>query len=91
VGPDHPYIAGGLPVDAPGVNVGQNDQFFFQNRAFLAEVAGLPETASLPFCPDFKDGLHNMEVIESVIQSGLANGANVAVPASTPSYLRKNA
>ncbi|MEY4424014.1 MAG: hypothetical protein RLZZ258_1117 [Actinomycetota bacterium] len=91
VGPSHPYIAGGLPVDAPGVNVGQNDQFFFQNRAFLAEVAGLAETSSLPFCPDFTDGLHNMEVIEAVIQSGLANGANVAVPASSPSYLRKNA
>mgnify|MGYP000163803427 FL=1 len=91
VGPSHPYIAGGLPVDAPGVNVGQNDQFFFQNRAFLAEVAGLQETANLPFCPDFSDGLHNMEVIESVIQSGLANGANVAVPSASPSYLRKNA
>ena len=89
VGPSHPYIAGGLPVDAPGVNVGQNDQFFFQNRAFLAEVAGLEETAALPFCPDFKDGLHNMEVIEAAIQSGRNNGATVAVPAASPSYLKK--
>lgn len=91
VGPAHPYIAGGLPVDAPGVNVGQNDQFFFQNRAFLQEVAGLPETAALPNCPDFRDGLHNMEVIDSVIKSGLANGASVDVPAATPSYLKKGA
>ncbi len=88
VGPSHPYIAGGLPVDAPGVNVGQNDQFFFQNRAFLQEVAGLPETEALPYCPDFRDGLHNMEVIEAVIQSGKNNGANVEVPASNPSYLK---
>jgi len=88
VGPSHPYIAGGLPVDAPGVNVGQNDQFFFQNRAFLQEVAGLPETTALPFCPDFRDGLHNMEVIEAVIQSGAANGLSVDVPVSNPTYLK---
>lgn len=88
VGPAHPYIAGGLPVDAPGVNVGQNDQFFFQNRAFLQEVAGLPESDALPFCPDFRDGLHNMEVIEAVIQSGKANGASVDVPKSAPTYLK---
>ena len=88
IGPSHPYIAGGLPVDAPGVNVGQNDQFFFQNRAFLQEVAGLPETEALPYCPDFSDGLHNMEVIESVIQSGKANGASVEVPKFAPSYLK---
>ena len=88
VGPSHPYIAGGLPVDAPGVNVGQNDQFFFQNRAFLQEVAGLPESDKLPYCPDFRDGLHNMEVIEAVIQSGAANGLNVEVPESNPTYLK---
>lgn len=88
VGPSHPYIAGGLPVDAPGVNVGQNDQFFFQNRAFLQEIAGLPETDALPFCPDFRDGLHNMEIVEAVIQSGKSNGASVSVPASNPTYLK---
>ena len=27
VGPDHPYVAGGLPMDAPGVGLGQNDGF----------------------------------------------------------------
>ena len=89
VGPTHPYIAGGLPIDAPGVGVGQNDQFYFQNRAFLAEVAGLKETATLPFCATFEDGLHNMEVIESVIESGKAAGASVSVPAAKPTYLKK--
>jgi predicted dehydrogenase len=89
VGPSHPYIAGGLPVDAPGVGVGQNDQFFFQNRAFLQEVAGLAETPELPFCANFEDGLHNMEIIEAVIQSGLKSGASATVPAATPTYLKK--
>lgn len=88
VGPAHPYIAGGLAVDAPGVNVGQNDQFVFQNRAFLQEVAGLAETADLPFCANFADGLHNMQVIDSVVQSYHANGASVDVPASSPTYLK---
>lgn len=89
VGPSHPYIAGGLPVDAPGVGVGQNDQFFFQNRAFLQEVAGLAETPELPYCANFEDGLHNMEIIEAVIQSGLKSGASATVPAATPTYLKK--
>ncbi|WP_296633212.1 Gfo/Idh/MocA family oxidoreductase [Rhodoluna sp.] len=88
VGPDHPYVAGGVAIDAPGIGVGQNDQFFFQNRAFLAEVAGLPETSKLPFCATFEDGLHNMQIIEAAIQSGMANGAASAVPAATPSYIR---
>lgn len=90
IGPSHPYIAGGLPVDAPGVNVGQNDQFFFQNRAFLQEVAGLPETAALPFCASFEDGVHNMEIIDTVVQSFEQGGASVAVPTSNPSYLQKH-
>jgi len=89
VGPSHPYIAGGLPVDAPGVGVGQNDQFFFQNRAFLQEVAGLEESEALPFCANFEDGLHNMEIIESVIQSGVQNGASVKVPQAKPTYLNR--
>lgn len=88
IGPAHPYIAGGLAVDAPGVGVGQNDQFFFQNRAFLQEVAGLKETAGLPFCSTFEDGLHNMEIIESVIESSRNNGASASVPASKPTYLK---
>jgi predicted dehydrogenase len=25
IGPDHPYVAGGLPMDAPGVGMGHND------------------------------------------------------------------
>ena len=40
IGPDHPYVAGGLPMDAPGVGLGQNEGFAYQARAFLEEVAG---------------------------------------------------
>lgn len=89
VGPAHPYIAGGLPVDAPGVNVGQNDQFYFQTRAFLNEVAGIAETGAMPYCPTFEDGLHNMQIIESVVESYHAKGAEVSVPASQPTYIRR--
>lgn len=87
VGPAHPYIGGGLPVDAPGVNVGQNDQFYFQTRAFLNEVAGIAETAAVPYCPTFEDGLHNMEIIQSVVESYHAKGAEAVVPAARPTYL----
>ena len=40
IGPAHPYLTGGLPMDFPGVGYGQNDLFAFQARAFLEQVAG---------------------------------------------------
>ena len=45
LGPEHPYIAGGLAMDAPSVGFGQNDAFAYQARAFLDEVAGLEQRA----------------------------------------------
>jgi hypothetical protein len=33
IGPAHPYIAGGLPMDFPSVGHGQGDFFTFQARA----------------------------------------------------------
>ena len=62
VGPGHPYLTGGLPMDFPGVGYGQNDLFTFQARAFLEQVAGLE---NLPRCPDFAHGLHNLRVLEA--------------------------
>ena len=59
IGPDHPYFAGGLPMDAPGVGVGQNDGFVFQARAFLEEVAGIDEADALPRNASFDEGVHN--------------------------------
>jgi predicted dehydrogenase len=79
IGPDHPYVAGGLPMDAPGVGLGQNDGFVYQARAFLEEVAGIDEADSLPRCASFEEGLHNMEVLAAVAESAARGGAAVAV------------
>jgi predicted dehydrogenase len=79
IGPDHPYFAGGLPMDAPGVGVGQNDGFGFQARAFLEEVAGLDEAESLPRNASFDEGVHNMEILAAVVESAANGGTAVKV------------
>jgi predicted dehydrogenase len=79
IGPDHPYFAGGLPMDAPGVGVGQNDGFVFQARAFLEEVAGMGEADSLPRNASFDEGVHNMEILAAVAESVANSGAAVKV------------
>ncbi|MEV7626330.1 Gfo/Idh/MocA family oxidoreductase [Actinoplanes sp. NPDC089786] len=63
VGPWHPYLAGGLPMDFPTVGHGQNDFFTFQARAFLDQIGGLDR---LPACPDMAHGLHNLRVLDAV-------------------------
>lgn len=80
IGPEHPYIAGGLPMDAPGVSFGQNELFLHQARAFLEEVAGVPEDQSLPRCASFDEGVHNMEFLDAVVQSANAGGSTITVP-----------
>lgn len=77
VGPEHPYLAGGMAMDFPGVGYGQNDLFVFQARAFLEQVAGKDR---LPQCPSFEHGLRNLRLLEAVAASGRAGGAEVAVP-----------
>ena len=79
IGPDHPYFAGGLPMDAPGVGIGQNDGFVFQARAFLEEVAGIDEADSLPRNASFDEGVHNMEILAAVAESAANGGAAVKV------------
>ncbi len=76
LGPEHPYISRGLPMDFPSVGHGQNDFFVYQARAFLAEIAGLNE---LPHCPSFAEGLHNLRVLDAVVASARADGQSVAV------------
>ncbi len=76
VGPDHPYITGGLPMDFPGVGHGQNDLFAFQARAFLGQVAGVE---GLPACPSFEDGLRNLRLLRAVVTSAENGGAAVSV------------
>jgi predicted dehydrogenase len=79
IGPDHPYFAGGLPMDAPGVGIGHNDCFYFQARAFLEEVAGIDEADSLPRNASFDEGVHNMEILAAVAESAARDGAAVKV------------
>lgn len=79
LGPEHPYIADGLAMAAPGVGVGQNDGFTFQARAFLDEVADIPEEKSLPRCAHFSDGLHALKVRDAVIASATDNGTTKEV------------
>jgi predicted dehydrogenase len=64
IGPWHPYISKGLPMDFPTVGHGQNDFFVFQAKAFLDQIAGAGE---LPACPDMAHGLHNLRVLEGVV------------------------
>jgi predicted dehydrogenase len=76
LGPAHPYLARGLPMDFPGVGHGQNDFFIFQARAFLEEIAGLD---GLPRCPRLGAGLHNLRVLDAVVASARADGQAVTV------------
>ena len=68
VGVDHPYIAGGLAMDATGIGIGHNDSFVYQARAFLDEIAGLDE---LPRNASFADGLHSLLIKEAVVRTAL--------------------
>jgi predicted dehydrogenase len=79
LGPEHPYLSGGLAMDAPSVGFGQNDAFGYQARAFLEEVAGLDEATSLPRCATFDEGVHNMELLAAVAESALASGKKVTL------------
>jgi len=81
VGPAHPYLTGGLPMDFPGVGYGQNDLFAFQARAFLEQVAGV--TGGLAACPPLSEGLHNLRLLEAVVASAEAAGAEVLVRESS--------
>jgi predicted dehydrogenase len=66
VGVDHPYIAGGLAMDATGIGTGHNDSFVYQARAFLDEVTGRDE---LPRNASFADGLHALLLEEAVVRA----------------------
>ena len=76
VGPGHPYITRGLPMDFPSVGHGQNDLFVFQARAFLDQIAGLDH---LPPVPALADGLRNMRVLEAIVASANSDGRAVKV------------
>jgi predicted dehydrogenase len=76
VGPAHPYVKGGLPMDFPGVSYGVGDLFGYQARAFLEQVAGIE---GLPPVATFEDGLRDLTIIDAVTRSAAAGGATVDV------------
>jgi predicted dehydrogenase len=76
IGSGHPYIAGGLPMDFPGVGHGQHELFVWQARAFLEQIAGLDR---LPPCPTLADGLHNLRVIDAIVASAGTGAGTVTV------------
>ncbi|WP_102157282.1 Gfo/Idh/MocA family protein [Zhihengliuella halotolerans] len=77
LGADHAYLAGGLPMDAPGVGFGQNDAFGYQARAFLDEVADLDD--ALPPNATFDDGVRNMRILQAVVDSAADNEKKVSL------------
>jgi predicted dehydrogenase len=77
VGPEQPYLSGGMAMDFPGVGYGQNDLFVWQARAFLEQVAGLD---GLPAPASFEEGLHNLHLLATVVESARAGGALTSVP-----------
>lgn len=78
---DHtPFYAGSMAMDAPGgVGYTYNQNFAFQARAFLEEIAGVSD--HLQPCATFADGLHTLKVIEAIVKSAARNGAEVVVEA----------
>jgi predicted dehydrogenase len=78
IGPDHLYFAGGLPMDAPGVGVGQNDGFVFQARAFL-EGGRHRRGRFASAQPSLDEGVRNMGILAAVAESAARGGATVKV------------
>ena len=77
VGPQMPYFKGGYPMEAPGVGIGNQEQFNYQARAFLDQIAGVADP--LPPNATFAGGLRSMEIIEAVVKSAESGGAAVAI------------
>jgi predicted dehydrogenase len=76
VGPQHPGIGKGIPMDFPSVGHGQNELFAWQARAFLDQVAGLGKLTPVP---SLAHGLHNLEILAAVTQSALTGGQSVSL------------
>ncbi|MBY6686144.1 Gfo/Idh/MocA family oxidoreductase [Rhodococcus sp. BP-149] len=76
IGPQHPYIRGGLPMDAGGVGHGKAEFFAYQARAFLDQVAGID---GLPPLPDFAHGLRGLQLVAAITESAANNGIAVKI------------
>jgi predicted dehydrogenase len=77
VGPQMPYFKNGYPMEAPGVGIGNQEQFNYQARAFLDQIAGVENP--LPPNATFADGLRSLEIIEAIVKSAESDGAAVAI------------
>jgi predicted dehydrogenase len=89
VGPQMPYFRGGYPMEAPGVGIGNQEQFTYQARAFLDQIAGTPDP--LPPNASFADGLRSMEIIQAVVRSAQSDGAAVPVPPASAGAVASDA
>src|SRR4029078_10670725 len=58
VGPQMPYFKGGYPMEAPAVATATREQFNYQARAFLDQIAGVADP--LPPNATFAGGLRSM-------------------------------
>ncbi|WP_072803315.1 Gfo/Idh/MocA family protein [Rhodococcoides yunnanense] len=76
IGPQHPYIQGGLPMDAGGVGHGKAEFFAYQARAFLDQIAGV---SGLPELPDFAHGLRGMQIVAAIAESAAGSGIAVKI------------
>ena len=77
-GPQLPYFDNGVPMVAPGVGGGNTENFTYQARAFLDQIAGVAQP--LPRCATFAEALHTMEIIQAIVRSAQSGGAAVDVP-----------
>ncbi len=76
VGPQHPGIIKGIPMDFPSVGYGQNEFIAWQCRAFLDQVVG---NGNLPPLPSLAHGLHNQKIQAAVTESALNGGCAVRI------------
>ena len=76
IGPQHPYVTLGLPIDSAGVGHGTADLFIYQARAFLDEIVGIE---ALPRCASFAEAVHGMRVLDAVVGSAARDGSAVAI------------
>ncbi|SCX32348.1 Gfo/Idh/MocA family protein [Mycolicibacterium fluoranthenivorans] len=76
IGPEHPYIRGGLPMDAGGVGHGVADMFAFQTRAFLDQIAGIDALGPLP---GFEVGLRGLRLVAAIAESARLGGETISV------------
>jgi predicted dehydrogenase len=77
-GPQLPYFDNGVPMVAAGVGGGNAENFTYQARAFLDQVAGVADP--LPRCSTFAEALHTMDIIQAIVKSAQTGGAAVDIP-----------